>query len=98
MSVLFSAAEEFEQFLEKEKLRGKLGGITLSHDEDRPEYRKQVLLIADEDEQYIEQVRENFSALFHVMAATDVNAALSLVAAYNDRGSDLAHVFRYFHV
>ena len=78
-------AEEFEQFLEKEKLRGKLGGITLSHDEDRPEYRKQVLLIADEDEQYIEQVRENFSALFHVMAATDVNAALSLVAAYNDR-------------
>lgn len=77
--------EEFEQFLEKEKLRGKLGKTTPLNEEGRSEYHKQILLIADEDGQYIEQVRENFSALFHVMAATDVNAALDLVAEQGDR-------------
>lgn len=78
-------AEEFEQFLEKEKLRGKLGGITFTNNEDRSGHYKQLLLIADEDKQYIEQVRKNFSALFHVMAATDVNAALNLVEEQGDQ-------------
>ena len=78
-------AEEFEQFLKKEKLRGKLGGITFSNNEDRSGHYKQLLLIADEDEQYIEQVRKNFSALFHVMAAADVNTALNLVAEQGDQ-------------
>ena len=76
---------DFEQFLEKEKLRGKLGEITSSNNVNRSGYHKQVLLIADEDEQYIEQVREIFPARFHVIAATDVNAALNLVTEYNDR-------------
>lgn len=78
-------AEDFEQFLEKEKLRGKLGKTPPSNDEDHSESHKQVLFIADEDEQYIEQVRANFSALFHIMAAADVNAALNLVAEQGDR-------------
>ena len=78
-------AEEFEQFLEKEKLRGKLGKTTPLNEEGRSEYHKQILLIADEDGQYIEQVRENFSALFCVMAATDVNAALDILAEQGDR-------------
>jgi diguanylate cyclase (GGDEF)-like protein len=79
------SAEEFEKFLEKEKLRGKLGRIQYSNDEDQSEYHKQILFIADEDEPYIEQVRANFSALFHVIAAADVNVALNLVSEYSDR-------------
>lgn len=72
--------EDFEQFLEKEKLRGMLGTPPPSNDEGQSESHKQILFIADEDGQYIEQVRANFSALFHVIAATNVNAAMNLVA------------------
>ena len=77
--------EDFEQFLEKEKLLGILGTPPPSNDEGQSESHKQILFIADEDGQYIEQVRANFSALFHVIAATNVNAAMNLVAEQGDR-------------
>ena len=48
-------AEMFEQFLKKEKRSGKLYGSTALEERDGFEQHKRVLLIADEDEAYIEK-------------------------------------------
>lgn len=76
-------AEAFERFLEQEGLRQKKCG-TLSLDEERFKQQKPMLLVADEDAKYIEQVRETFSEPFQILVAADSEAALSLVSKHNN--------------
>lgn len=44
-----------------------------------------VILIADEDEKYCDKVREAFEDSYQIAQALDIDSALSLIAAYEDK-------------
>lgn len=78
-------AEMFEQFLKKEKRSGKLYGSTALEERDGFEQHKRVLLIADEDEAYIEKIQENFSSRFKIMAAKTAFSASEIIVNYCEK-------------
>lgn len=78
-------AADFERFLSEEKLRGKLGKGAAPQENSRFERSRQVLVVADEDQHYIRQVRKTFSARFQIAAAPDTDGAQALLRQYQDR-------------
>ena len=74
--------DEFEKFMKNEQLQRKADRTCNIYEEYS---EKQILLIADEDKKYIEEIRKKFSSLFCIIEAADTTTVIKLVCSYKNR-------------
>ncbi|MCQ4635763.1 EAL domain-containing protein [Anaerovorax odorimutans] len=75
-------AREFEKLLKSEEEAAAQRKADCCQDKG---HRPQVLLVADEDEQYRREVRETFESKYRVLEAGDAESAISCIVSHEDQ-------------